>query len=175
MKDLSIGLVFSALLLCGAAFAQDSAARFVASEPDTPYYAGASFGGLRGSIALGGHFALRDFITDDVDLRLDATALLGGFNDISVGALALYNLEFSDSLPLTLYAGGGPEIFLGNSTALGLGLRTGAGYTFSSTNTNLGNVGVFTELRLDPILISGNRSTLDFFFFGYAVGFRFYF
>ncbi len=166
MKTKLASLLTPLLLLIGTAFAQDGGVVVVESE--SPYYAGASLGFASASgfssLTLGGHFALRDFITEDFDLRLDATVLTRGGRSLSIGALALYNFSISDSFPVSFYAGAGPEIFLGGGSAFGLALRGGADYALSS------DLGAFAELRLDPVFSGGGAT-----FFGLGAGVKFFF
>ncbi len=156
MRKLLITLAGVLVLGLGAVNAQT-----IDDTATSDYYAGGSLGlifspDVTGSLA--GQFGLRDFLTENLDARFDLGVLFdGGFN---VGANALYNFPLEGDVPITIYAGGGPRLYLADTVRFGLSFRGGAEYPFSEV------IAGFGELRIDPVFGGSGAFT----YFGLAVG-----
>jgi hypothetical protein len=146
------------------AWAQDSVVVVNEGDSGSNFYAGVSLGFAtndgNSSGTLAGHFGIKELLLPEVDVRIDGTFYFDG-NDFEIGANALYNF-FIEDLPLDLYVGAGPQLFLASETFFGLGFRGGATYAIFEP------VSVFGELRFNTFFGDGSFSV-----FGLAVGARY--
>lgn len=170
MRKLLIVLLTALSLGAGSAFAQDN------------MMAGTQWVGASTGFPLGInlHYGLPDLIAQDLDLRINLSAVSfifdGAFN-ISGGADVLYhlNLETQNALPVDVYAGGGLDIGVslrgddasttaveGAGISLGVAGLVGAEYALSS------ELGLFGELRgavgLNPIFQPALRVGINYYF-----------
>ena len=156
MRKLLIALAGVLVLGLGAANAQT-----IDDTATTDYYAGASLGLIFSPDTTGtlsGHFGLENVLAENLDARFDLGVLFaGGFN---IGANALYNFELEGDTPISVFAGGGPRLYIEDNVYFGLSVRGGAEYAFTEVISGYG------ELRLDPTFGGGGAVT----FFGLAVG-----
>jgi hypothetical protein len=152
------------VLSLGTAWAQDSVVVVNEGDMNSSFYAAASLGFTtndgNSSGTLAGHFGIKRLLLPEVDLRLDGTLYFDG-SDFEIGANALYNIALED-LPLDIYVGGGPQLFLGEEAYFGIGFRGGAGYAVADP------ISLFGELRFNTFFGDGGFSV-----FGLGVGARY--
>lgn len=168
MRKLSL-LATSLLLL----FTLTTASAQEAMQPldDSQFYVGASLGvaflrisepslGATG-FDIKGHFGLKRFIGDSIDLRGSVGLVIGDVDLFTIAADAIYNLPLDDSF--TAYGGAGLRLSFNDANTFGVGLLAGADY-------DLGSFTLFGELRTDVLLASDGLST---FAPGIGIGVKF--
>lgn len=121
---------FAALLIGGAAFAQDF--------DGTDYWAGLSAGYPGAAV----HFGLED-VTQNLDLRFNLGYIYVGDGGANFGVDALYNLDIdTDGAPVDVYLGGGVGADFGGTFVL----KALGGAEFRLAEAGAEQVGVFAEV-----------------------------
>ncbi|MEM7735347.1 MAG: hypothetical protein AAF267_06105 [Deinococcota bacterium] len=146
------------------AWAQDSVVVVNEGDSGSNFYAGVSLGfatiNSNSSGTLTGHFGIKELLLPEVDIRIDGNFYFEN-SDFEISANALYNF-FVEDLPLDLYIGAGPQLYLGEDTFFGLGFRGGATYAIFDP------VSIFGELRFNTFFGDDSFSA-----FGLAIGARY--
>jgi hypothetical protein len=155
MRHTRLALVLTALLLIGAASAQN-------------------WFGVRSGYPLGAtlHYGMSNALSRGADLRISGRLVSSGGNvAFGVGADAMLNV-FADG-PVTAYVGGGPALEFGAGRA-DLGVQGLVGGQFRFAQVGLAPLGVFLEGSVGgSISLSGGTARIPTF--GAALGFNWYF
>lgn len=162
MRKLLIVLL-AALLASGAAFAQDDVDVDVDVEGDLDMnmrveYATTQWAGVALGYPFTFYYGVED-VFQDADIRARLSSYLF---DVSVGADVLFDITTLEELPVTVYAGGGPNIGLafgfGNAVGIGLSGVVGAEYRFDE------QIGAFLDVGAGATFYFGDAITLPSFF-----------
>lgn len=152
------------VLSLSTAWAQDSVVVVNDGDMSSDFYAAATLGFVtnngNSTGTLSGHFGIKRLLTPDIDLRIDSTLYFDA-SDFELGVNALYNINLEE-LPLDIYVGGGPFVYLGFFEYFGLGFRSGATYPIGEA------LSLFGELRFNTYFDYGGFSV-----FGLGIGARY--
>ena len=154
MRKVLFALVTAALLAGGAAFAQGMGASFNSNQ-----YVGVGLG-----YPFQAYYGMDNALGNNLGLRVRLSSY---FWNISLGADVLTDVAQFDSAPISIYAGGGPNVdylFLGGTNTLGIGVSGVVGGEYKVTD----NVGAFLELGAGYTYYFGDLAGLNAFGLGFA-------
>lgn len=162
MRKMLIALFAVAVLGAGSALAQDMSVQY-----DTTQWAGVGLG-----YPFQVYYGIDNAVGQDLDLRVRVSSY---FWNVSLGADILTPITTIENMPITVYAGGGPNVDYLFSAGLGIGVSglVGAEYRFNQ------DYGAFLELGAGYTYYFGDLTGLNYFGLGFqprgALGFNYHF